>query len=398
MNDCLAYIANGRLFTNRDDGETPNHQEVTSQFGQELKERLLKIKRQHEWKTQGRGGQFMGGGMVWGAENNGSNQVHPTISSVCTGAAPSEYFYSLQAGDVTGIFHINTETGDEKRHSHSTEHIVHSLHFSPEAEKLVCSVSGNEGLKNLALYDPQRGGFRELTEGDSLDTCPRWVPGTASEIVYQSAGIGRNRDGIWIDNAAASIERINLETGDISTIAAVDGSDLLAPQITSDGSLYCIRRPHKELKERGLGGTLLEILLLPLRLLQAIFGFLNFFSAMFSGKPLMTAGGPEKKGPDPKQLFLYGNLVDAEQARIEASKKGEELPSIVPRSWELVRFKLTEGETATEPDTLAKGVIAFSATEDGKILYSNGSALFETTQNGKRKVLSKIQDVEHLIC
>ena len=389
----LTYIANGRLFR-KDPKAASDSQEITSKFAEDLKERMLQIKRQHEWKTQGRGGQFMGGGgMLWGAQNGNPSNLQANISSITAGASSTELFYTLQADDVAGIFKFDTASGEETRLSHSTEHIVHSAHYSPEAAKLVCSISGDGGLQNLALYDPNRGGFRELTEGDSLDSSPRWVPGESEKIVYQSSGIGRNRDGIWVDTAAATIEQLDLSTGEIVTLAEVPGSDLLAPQLSTTGDLYCIRRPHTPLQQRSLGRTLLEILLVPFHLLGAVFGFLNVFSTMFSGKPLMTSGGPEQEGPDPKQLFLYGKLVDAEQARIAASKKGETLPSIVPRSWELVRFT----GNFEKPEVIAKGIIAFNIDETGSIHYSNGSAIFEIDSRGKSKVVSKITDVEYLI-
>ena len=93
-------------------------------------------------------------------------------------------------------------------------------------------------------------------------------------------------------------------------------------------------------------------------------------------------------------------MVDAEQARIEAAKKGGgELPSIVPRSWELV--KIERGGAANdyndEPEVLAKGVIAFALSEDGNILYSNGSALFRLDASGKSEAIEKRKDIQEIV-
>jgi hypothetical protein len=35
---------------------------------------------------------------------------------------------------------------------------------------------------------------------------------------------------------------------------------------------------------------------------------------MFARKPLLTAGGPPKEGPDARVLMLWGKVVDAEKA------------------------------------------------------------------------------------
>ena len=48
-------------------------------------------------------------------------------------------------------------------------------------------------------------------------------------------------------------------------------------------------------------------------LVWAIMGFLNFFSMMFANKPLMTAGGPKREGPNPRHVMLWGKMIDAEK-------------------------------------------------------------------------------------
>ncbi len=56
-----------------------------------------------------------------------------------------------------------------------------------------------------------------------------------------------------------------------------------------------------------------DVLLLPFRLIYAIFQFLNFFSsALFTGHKLTAAGGPKSKEMDVKQMMIWGNLVRAQ--------------------------------------------------------------------------------------
>jgi hypothetical protein len=73
---------------------------------------------------------------------------------------------------------------------------------------------------NIAVLPMQGTDFSEVTEGDSFDRLPHWVPGPKRQIVFQSAGLGRDAGG-----------------------PSESGRDLLQPRQAQDGSLYFIRKP-----------------------------------------------------------------------------------------------------------------------------------------------------------
>src|SRR5581483_367799 len=111
------------------------------------------------------------------------------------------------------------------------------------------------------------------------------------------------------------IQRLNLDDNKMEIVLNDDDHDLLSPRMRADGSLYFIRRPYLA---NGPGVSpikvLTDLVLAPFRLIRALAHFLNFFSLMFSQKPLMTAGGPPKEGPDERFMMLWGRLVDTQAA------------------------------------------------------------------------------------
>ena len=82
-----------------------------------------------------------------------------------------------------------------------------------------------------------------------------------------------------------------------------------------DGSLLFIRRPHAEHERFHPLRTLKDIFLFPFRLLYAVFQFLNFFSSIFTGRKLTSAGGAKAREMDMKQMMIWGNLVRAPIAK-----------------------------------------------------------------------------------
>jgi hypothetical protein len=151
--------------------------------------------------------------------------------------------------------------------------------------------------------------------------------------------------------------------------------DYLAPQMLADGRLFYIRRPYEEHRRFGPLHALKDAALFPFRLSFAIFQFLNFFSAMFTGRKLTSAGGPRGRNMDMKQMMIWGNLVRAQAPRTE-----DEGADLVPKSWEL-KCRGADGETRT----LASGVLAYDTNAAGGIVYTNGSAVFLLHADGRKE-------------
>lgn len=390
----IAYLADGRLFV-KEGAASPT--EILCTFAENLKERMAKLHQKNDWKNSS-GGNPMTGTLVWGNDPLDEGHVGTAIVAIARGEKRGELLYGLNTDDVAGIFlRPVRQNADERRLIHTNESHIHAL-SSPDADgRVACSISGLSGLQNLSIYCIGSPGFTVITEGDSLDTAASWVPGKAGHLVYQSAGIGRNGNGQWIDTGPASIEYLDTTRGEIKTLLADHQHDFLSPQLTADGQLYCIRRPYKGSVRVGFKKFVSGWLGAPFRLVRAIASWLNFFSVRYTGKPLNSAGGPQADAPDYRQMMLLGNVIDANQAREDAARRGEKNPDIVPKTWQLIQTSGTQ--PSQDAKVLAKGVIAFHVLDDDhSILYSNGSAIFKLSPaGGKPELVEAAPNVEQIL-
>ena len=223
--------------------------------------------------------------------------------------------------------------------------------------------------------------FREMTGGDTIDASPAWVPDDADTILFQSAGLARSPQGYVAAVGHMTIQKLNVRTGSIDTVLESAAHDYMQPRVSAQGVLHFIRRPY-ELPNYSSGNILLDTLLFPFRLLRAVFHYLNFFSLMYSRKPLTGAAGPKVQA-DIKDVILKGRRIDAEKAlRQESAING--VASLVPRSWELVSRNRQGQETV-----LATNVASYDLMADGSIIYSNGRAVFMLGQGGQTTLILK---------
>ena len=113
----------------------------------------------------------------------------------------------------------------------------------------------------------------------------------------------------------------------------------------------------------------------PFRLLYAVVQYLNFFSAMYTGRKL-TSGGAKGREMDLKQMMIWGNLVRAQRP----TTAEEESADLVPKSWQLCR-RSSSGDT----QVLAGGVLAYDVNDQGRIVFTNGNAIFLLEPDGRRE-------------
>jgi hypothetical protein len=222
--------------------------------------------------------------------------------------------------------------------------------------------------------------LREVTQGDTIDDAPRWAPASANELIFQSAAIGRNQAGFAVTQGPFAIHKLDLDAGEVSTLAEDPQFDLLMPHLSSDGTLYYIRRPYRDPSQPpSFWRAALDLILLPIRLLFAVFQFLNFFTVRYTGNTLTTAGNVRQKHADIRQMMVWGNLLDAQKA---ADHDSSGTPSLVPKTWELI---------------IAKGVLSCDVYADGSLLYSNGSGVYRVDPTGANEVLAKDALIEQVV-
>ena len=376
----LAYLSGGKLFVSHGGAA---FRAVESEFVEGMKGRLQSIQKRNEWKTSGTGAQFMGvRPSLDGADPSGL-VCRFTGMSLCGG---SQLRYSLQTESVGGLFDYSVSEREEKRILHKEYFNVSDIDVHPETGETVCSAAFNTGVTNIALVSGNS--VEQLTEGDSFDEAPRWIPGSKGRIVFQSAGIARSGEGFYAGHGNTCVMTLDLRAGTLETALEDPAFDFLAPQYDENGSLYCIRRRYEENANRvTLLSSLKDLLFFPVRIVRAVVGYLNFFSMIYSKEPLITAGGNGKKGPDPKTVFLHGRMIDVDK-QMKKAEKGD--GSLIPSDWELVRIA-ADGSMKV----IAQGVASFDLC-GGEVVYSNGTKVFHVAADGTKSRIAEGSCIEKL--
>lgn len=371
----LAYISGGRLFCKTDNGPA---REISSPYIQEVVDRVERSKERNAWK-QGTSFQVAAHGGMRDFEGEGAGAGIQFSSALWYKDRSLLYFLRDRA--IGGLFSFDLDTGVEQRLLHKQRLALSDLQVDESGSRIVACSSGEDGVSHIATLDIEGNRFREITTGDTIDAAPTWVPGEPDSILYQSAGLARSPQGYVAATGHATIQKLNMRNGSIDTVLESSAHDFLQPRVSADGVLHFIRRPY-ERPGYSAGNVLLDTLLFPFRLLRAVFHYLNFFSLMYSRKPLTGATGPKVQA-DIKDIILKGRRIDVEKAlRQENAING--VAALVPRSWELVS-RTPEGQETV----LATHVASYDLLADGSVVYSNGRAVFRLERGGQASLLLK---------
>jgi hypothetical protein len=376
----VGWLAGGRIHLREASG---TERTIESRFGGTVVERALQIQRRHAWKDQGRGAQFRG--MLWSGPQGAA---HPglAITSLTRGERAGELLYALETREIAGVFAVTADGAEERRLFHGNDRRVRFLASRPGSGHILCSLY-REGTASVAMMNGDGNDLTELTEGDSLDLAPSFEQGTTRRIVFQSAGVARTREGQAVGVGPFAIRRLDLDRGEVDTVAEDEGFDFLGPRGLADGTTIAIRRPHTGRGGASFWASTKDFLLFPARLLYALFQYLNFFSARYAGKPLTTAGGP-KQETDARQMMVWGNLMEA----TSQEEGDDDTPAVVASSWTLVRLH-ADGRT----DTLARGVLAFDVASDGTVVYTNGNGIYRLGAGGKKDRIASGSGIEQVV-
>jgi hypothetical protein len=390
----IAYLSDSKLFLKPADA--PSARLIQSPFAQDMIDRANRDRQRNEWKAGSAGWQSSSRGPFalagLGASGNGDTRKI-LVTGLSRGPQPHELLYALETESVGGLFQYDSTNDEERRLFHRQQFRARDLARHPSEDLIALSNRYDDGTANIALMPPNGKGLRDVTEGDSVDEAPAWVPGAAKTLVFQSAGIGRNQAGHPVALGPYAIQQLDLEKDQFTTLLEDEQTDYLIPRLAADGTLYVIRRPWQPHGHDTptVGKMALDALLFPVRLAAAVVGFLNFFSVMFSNQPLITAGGPKKEGPSTRYLQFWGKWIDAEKQLRKAERQGPDA-SLVPDTWQLIR-RPPDGRE----ETLATGALCFDLAPDGSIVYTNGRAVYHLDPAGKRTTLCTDKMIERLI-
>lgn len=366
-----AFVSGGNLFYKMGDAEPD---QLHSPYVQEMIDRTEKSRKLHAWKENtsfsiGAGGR---------SKQFGSDEVRITATSVQIDKEQT-LLYFLKDATIGGLFSYDFGSKVEKRLLHRQNLDLCDLNLNRDSGKIACSSRNKSGIANIAILSREGDQFREITGGDTLDSSPSWLPGEDKRLVYQSIGLARDDNGYIAAQGNATIQMLDMQSGSVEPVMEDARYDFLQPRICPQGNLHFIRRPY-ERPGYGIGSFITDTLFFPFRLLRALFHYLNFFSMMYTRKPLTSASGPALKA-DLKEIILKGKRINTEKA-LRRETKINGVPSLVPRSWQLIRRTQQGAE-----QVLATNVASYDIASDGRVYYSNGKGVFLLSEDGKAKLV-----------
>lgn len=401
MKGDVIYISGGKMF--RFDGKD------TSEIRSGMLDRYMTLLRdtceRNEWKSTGSGAQFTGISLNLDTEAKLRNT---NARVTCVVPFSGRLVYALSIDSTSGIYVKDPGSDDDSEGIAVSSKNCLYKYFDIYNNRIVASAA-SLGESHIGIAELSTCDFRTVTEGSSYESSTCFSRSEPDCIYYESAGLlvedkEENETREKTNEAPmmtifrsmaeqtvrentikgpSGIYRMNLSSGEIDDILVSSSICYTKPQSCENGDLYFVRRPYKQ--ESGVKnslGCLLDLLLLPVRLIWAIFGFFNVFSMKYSGKTL-NSGAMKSKNKSAKDRFIDGNLVNAARSLKENTDKGEKYPGIIPRSYELC--KLDKNGKLT---LVRKGVLDYRLTPDG-IYFSNGSYIIRINNDGTEEKICK---------
>lgn len=360
-----------------DDGQI---KKFPSKFIEKYRDNSVNIARAQRWKHSGEGAQFRGD--VRGGEDDVA--VEYRLTGVFLSADQNEAVYTFIVNDVSGIYAMRLD--DEKA---AETHVINSLELQfsggcmdAASGVLVTSAARNFTNADVALFDVKSGDYKLITDGDTLDEDPYICPDDGNIVYFSSRGAGRDASGNFVSYSPAAIYSLNLAAVAVEEKLSSDKYSYLKP-VYYGGKLYVLRTPAKE---KG-ANPFLEIVLIPVRILQAIAGFINAFVRAFAGKSLTSGGANPAKGReyDSRKEYVRGNLIRADRELKRNRRKKDPDYGFIPQSWQVV-----EAESGR---VIISGVADYDILADGTVIATNGKHVF-AVKDGKR---TKLADTENCL-
>lgn len=391
MKSSFYYIQDGKMY--RFNGE--NSKEISSWVLDSYISKVRSRAEQNEWKYNGQGAAFTGSAMPHASASEAVSSIFSRVN--CVGEYKGNLLYSIDIDSTNGIYRKSAESESEGIVLCSSSTAYRS--FDIKGDRLVASAAF-AGESHIGVLDLTTGRFDTYTEGHVRDSSPVWSATDSNKIYFCSAGLPENEktapdeknaprgisqmvDEMYSSSSVtlgpSAICLLDISEGRLDELLSDNGYNFTSPFSAPDGSLYYIRRPYKYNSGGSSFGCLADILMLPVRLFQALFGFLNVFSAKYSGKTLSRSDVKQKSDD---QLMIDGNLINAERELKENARRGDKNPGIIPRSWELRRLDKDGNDTL-----IRSGVAAYKLCTDGSILVSNGSHILRVDENGREEKL-----------
>ncbi len=375
-------FADGQDICLYDDGKISK---FPSKFIERYKDNCLQIERSKNWKHSGEGAAFRGD-ITYGKEDE--TKFDCKINGVFLSDEGNEAVYTFRINDTSGVYklRLDDEKAPETHVTNSLEQEFGGGSYDAASNTLALSVSTNDFNSHIAVIDVEKNDIKTVTDGDTMEIDPHICRDNRDIIYFSSRGAGRTSKGEFVRYSPASICKIDLERLTVDEVKSDPKFNYFKP-IIHNGKLYAIKAP---LKEKG-PNPIVEILLIPFRIIQAIANFINAFVRMFTGKSLAGGGSNPTKARDydSRKEFIKGNLIDVEK-QMKKNQKGKNGDGgFIPMSWQLVEVESGE--------VIKSGVLDYDILDDGTFITTNGKNIF-SVKDGKSTKLCSAQNCMTLSC
>lgn len=350
-------------------------------FTERYRETAAEIARSSEWKRSGSGAAFM--------QTGPSRPLPDNFDSEISGVAlrGDTFYYSATIERSSGV--VSASAIDPKQ---TEGNVVHGadceygdIDVSPDGKSLLTSIKNDPFASSLVIFSlGESGESRTLTGGDSRDEHPSFSLFDRNKILFSTAGIGRDYNGDFVRYSNSSIASYDLSSREITEVLSDEKHSLIHPRDDKNGNLYYIERPTSEKLKKP--NVFLEILLIPFRIIYAIYKFLEAFTRIFTGKGFITKTDGENpaKQKSERDVVIDGYKIQAEKNLKSNTKRKEKFAGIAPRDW-----VLKKRDRAGESTTIARGVIAYDIAHDGTIVYTNGRSVIVIDSDGNETEVTK---------
>ena len=400
----MIIITDGKLFSAEEGKLLPIESGILKKYISVARESA----KRNEWKYSGDGAKFTG---TYVPRSDADSTVEAISSKVTDMDFLSDgtMLYSLYINGSSGIYSRPANGGDEGIFISDNEYRYRDMAVNGDRVLVTAEAAGE---CHIGVIEAGSRVCDFVTEGLSRESSPSWSKIYPDCFYYASAGLEEkgiseedtrssyddmsvaemmramknNPSAVKRREGPCGIFRMNLSSYEIEELLTDEKYNFICPTEDDDGGLWFIRYPYRyDVGDKKKFSTALkDIVLFPVRLLSAIFGFFNFFTMKYSGKTLNSSAGAAKNKSE-SQRFVLGNLIDAERELKRNSERGEEYPGYVPREYELCR--MSNGKT----DVMAKGVCAY-ALHGGDVYCSNGSFVLRLG-DGKPEKICKADNV-----
>lgn len=368
-----------------------------STFLTHYRETALQETKRKEWKKDSEY-------MMYDRFMDGNTRVIARLCAISPTKEENKLVYTFTVNGTSGVYYKYTDD-EKKTEAHyltSNEDSFVNL-VAYENGDMLGTVQNTPLTSNIALFSATDGEYKTVTGGDSKDENPIFAPNR--EIYFNSYGVGRDMNNEFVCYAPSEILKLNLHTMDIETILSDPKYSYIKPMLDGKGNLYCIQKSGEN-EEKG--NPLLSILLAPIRIMEAIIGFISTFVRIFTGKPLMEGKGKTRSGggavkmPSEEDFMIHNMRLNVEKEMKNNQK--EEDGGFIPRTFKLVKIPKNPDEFISQripgmAVTLASGVADYTlAQENGEtvLLYTNGKRIFAIYENGEKKKLCHTDFCVHI--